>query len=206
MFSERLKRLRKDRGMTLDELAEQYNQRLGGGLNKGTISKYENGRQEPMMSVARNLARFFGVTVDYLVDEDETPAGSVVIPVLSSLCAESPYYAAEDMIGCEEIPARVASLGDHFALRLKDDSMMPQMKEGDTVIIRRQCDAAEGDVVAALIDGKEAVVRKLRKQENGGIMLVPFDPSCEPAYFSREERNAGRVRLVGRVVELRAKY
>ena len=67
MFSERLRQIRKDRGLTLDSLAELYNKKYGAGLNKGTLSKYENGKQEPLISVINNLSSLLSVSADYLL-------------------------------------------------------------------------------------------------------------------------------------------
>lgn len=71
MFGKRLKNLRKDNDLTLDELATLYNSRYDGGLNKGTLSKYENGKQEPMISVVINLAALFNVPTDYLLGKTD---------------------------------------------------------------------------------------------------------------------------------------
>lgn len=73
MFAQRLRALRKERGMTLDDLALQYNERFsdeGKGLNKGTLSKYENGKQKPFIETVHGLAEVFGVSLDYLVGKE----------------------------------------------------------------------------------------------------------------------------------------
>ena len=68
MFGQRLKETRKAHHYTLESLAEAYNARFaGGGLSKGTLSKYENEKQEPLSSVVGNLAELLGVTTDYLL-------------------------------------------------------------------------------------------------------------------------------------------
>lgn len=67
MFSKRLRQIRKDRGLTLDSLAELYNQNYHAGLNKGTLSKYENGKQQPLISVINNLSCLLNVSSDYLL-------------------------------------------------------------------------------------------------------------------------------------------
>ena len=62
MFGQRLKETRKAHHYTLESLAEAYNARFaGGGLSKGTLSKYENEKQEPLSSVVGNLAELLGV-------------------------------------------------------------------------------------------------------------------------------------------------
>lgn len=69
-FAKRLRELRKKNNYTMDELAESYNNVFDGELTKGTISKYENGRQEPMMKVVNNFAKIFSVSADYLLGWD----------------------------------------------------------------------------------------------------------------------------------------
>lgn len=67
MFGERLKEVRKSKGLTMDELAEIYNRKFNSALHKGTLSKYENGKQEPMISVVHNIATLLEVSTDYLL-------------------------------------------------------------------------------------------------------------------------------------------
>ena len=69
MPANRLKELRKSHGYTMDELATLYNNKFGGKLNKSTISRYENGLQEPLITVVKNFAQLFNVSLDYLIDE-----------------------------------------------------------------------------------------------------------------------------------------
>lgn len=66
VIGERLRQARKAKSYTLDNVAELYNQKFNGGLSRGTLSKYENGKQEPMMSTVINLAIILNVTTDYL--------------------------------------------------------------------------------------------------------------------------------------------
>ena len=68
-FGNRLKQIRCQNDLTLDELAAKYNSTYRGGLNKGTLSKYENRKQEPLFSTVVNLALLFDVTVDYFLQE-----------------------------------------------------------------------------------------------------------------------------------------
>jgi len=67
LFGNRLKTIRKQKKYTLERLADEYNERFGGGLNKGTLSKYENNKQQPMITVVNNLSILLGVSVDYLL-------------------------------------------------------------------------------------------------------------------------------------------
>ncbi|MCM1533285.1 MAG: helix-turn-helix domain-containing protein [Corallococcus sp.] len=60
-FGDRLKELRNEKGLGQVELSEHL------GVSKGIISMWENGLREPTMSNLITLARFFDVSIDYLV-------------------------------------------------------------------------------------------------------------------------------------------
>ena len=66
MFRKRLKELRERNGYSMDKLAEVYNSEFNGKMNKSTLSRYENGLQEPMYTVVVNLSKLFNVSVDYM--------------------------------------------------------------------------------------------------------------------------------------------
>jgi repressor LexA len=79
-------------------------------------------------------------------------------------------------------------------LRVRGDSMLlAGIFDGDLVVVRRQSDARDGEIVAALIDGEEATVKRL-KREPGRVLLLPESPGYEPMVFT------GGVEILGRVV------
>ena len=71
--------------------------------------------------------------------------------------------------------------------------------EGDLVAVRSQKDARDGEIVAALIDGEEATVKRLRRHE-GKVILEPANPSYEPMVYT------DGVELVGKVVSVLRRY
>ena len=86
MFGDRLKELRQRNSYSMDKLVELYNKRFDGKLNKSTISRYENGLQEPMFTTVKNFAELFGVSSDYLTEasgknhiEKDSPQENVVV-------------------------------------------------------------------------------------------------------------------------------
>lgn len=68
MIGDRLWDLRKDAGLTQDELAEILN------INKHSISSYERDRSEPSDSIKIAIAKYFGVSVDYLLGVTDDPS------------------------------------------------------------------------------------------------------------------------------------
>ena len=207
MFGEKLKEIRKIRGLTLEELASKYNKAYNGGLNKGTLSKYENGKQEPMISVVDNLATLLNVGTDYLLGKQDLARTSkgISIPVLGTVIAGVPIEAIEDVLDYEEITRELASTGEFFALQIKGDSMSPTLSEKDVVIVKCQSDADNGDIVIAIINSDEACCKKLIKYE-GGVSLVSLNANYTPLIFDNRQVVSLPVTIIGKVIESRRKF
>lgn len=66
MFGYKIKQYRREHGYSMDKFCELYNKRYNGKMNKASLSRYENGLQEPLISTVKNLADMMGITVDEL--------------------------------------------------------------------------------------------------------------------------------------------
>lgn len=75
-INERLKLLRTEKGLTMDMLVWDINSKYGIDLNKGLVSKWENGINEPSLRYATYLAQYYDVSLDYLIGltDVKTPA------------------------------------------------------------------------------------------------------------------------------------
>ena len=184
------------------------------GMRNSVISDLKMGRKKGLNAETLNKsASYFGVSVDYLLGNesvsDGPPApsrpGSKWIPVLGKVAAGTPIEAVEDILDYEEIDAKTAASGEHFALQIKGQSMEPRIKDGDVVIVRKQDGCDSGDVAVVLVNGDEATVKRIKK-EPAGIMLIPSNPSYEPKFYSNDEILSLPVRIIGKVIELRAKF
>jgi transcriptional regulator with XRE-family HTH domain len=76
LFPTRLREARRKAGFTLVGFAEKYNQLFSQdnknkGLNKCTLSRYENGKQEPVGGTIRNIADLLNVSTDYLLGKND---------------------------------------------------------------------------------------------------------------------------------------
>lgn len=207
MFGNRLKNLRDERGLSMDKLVELYNKKYNAKMNKSTLSRYENNLQEPMYTVVVNFADFFNVSVDYIsaANDKDSKSRGIKIPVIGKVVAGIPIDAIEEILDYEEITPEMAAQGEHFALLIKGDSMEPRMRAGDVVIVRKQSDIDSGDIAIVLVNGNEATVKRVKKSKEG-ITLIPNNPSYDIAFYSNEEILTLPVSIVGKVVELRAKF
>src|SRR5437773_4703023 len=94
---------------------------------------------------------------------------SVNVPLLGRISAGLPLMADENVEEYLALPTGYAGEEGHFALRVHGHSMIGAgILDGDVVVVRRQDDADEGDIVAALLTGpadEEATVKLLHRQD-----------------------------------------
>lgn len=194
----RLKEARKAKGLTQMEVAHKI------GLTQSSYSYWESGRSRIDSESLSRLATLFGVTADYLLGNEPQRTG-ILVPVLGDVAAGIPIEAVEDIVDYEEIDQATASTGEFFGLRLKGASMEPRMRDGDVVIVRKQDTAETGDTVVVLVNGDSATVKRIKK-EPSGITLIPNNPAYDPMYFSNHDIETLPVHILGKVIELRAKF
>ena len=202
-LGDRLKMLRISSDISQVELADRLN------VSKQTLYKYENNIVTNIPSdKIEAAAKIFSVRPSYLMGWDldiDSSSNGVIIPVLGRVAAGIPLTAAEYIIDTEEISQAMAADGEYFGLQVKGDSMEPRIKNGDVVIVRKQSDADDGDLVIALVNGDDAVVKRLKKYKDG-IALISSNPIYEPMFFSKSEMEEKPVEIIGKVKELRAKF
>ena len=200
----RLKHLRLDKGLKQIELAEILN------IAQSTLSGWETDKFEIDKEHLSQLCSFFNVTSDYLLGISDIRISisqnkGIKIPVLGRVQAGIPVEALEEIIDYEEITEEMASIGEYFGLRIRGTSMEPKFSDGDVVIVRKQSDVESGDIAVVLVNGSEATVKKFVKHEDG-ISLVPTNPAFTPRFYTQNEILSLPISIIGRVVELRAKF
>ena len=115
------------------------------------------------------------------------------VPLVGRIAAGSPILAEQDIEEIFPLPTELVGNDPVFMLRVSGDSMIDAgIFDGDLVVIRRQPDANDGDLVAALIDGEEATVKRLRR-EPGRVILIPENRAYEPMAFESGVEILGRV-------------
>ncbi len=201
--------LRTQRGYSQEDLAEKL-----GYKSYTTITKWESGVSEPTLKKANEIASFFNLSVNDLCYKDLasdslTPnrsSHSTTINVLGRVAAGIPLEAIEEIVDTEEITEELARTGSFFGLRIQGDSMEPRICDGDVVIVKKQEDADSGDIVIAMVNGDDAVCKRLIKYAHGIGLISINAAKYEPMMFSPEEIVKKPVRIIGKVVELRGKF
>lgn len=83
--------------------------------------------------------------------------------------------------------------------------MSPVLIENDIVIIKKQNNFENGDIVVAIINGDEATIKK-GKKSNTGILLQPLNTNYDPLIFTYDEMKAIPVTIVGIVKQLKREF
>lgn len=177
-------------------------------LNKSTVSTWINGTKMPRMNKVEQLALYFGIEKSDLLEEKNVSSSmeqsrAVRIPVLGCVVAGIPIDAIQEVLDYEEITPELAATGEFFALKVKGDSMLPKLEDGDIVIVKKQEDVETGDVAIVLVNGDDATIKQVKKVQ-GGIMLFGFNTDVyEPHFYSDQQIQLLPVSILGKVVESR---
>ena len=116
------------------------------------------------------------------------------IPVVGRVAAGIPILAEENIEEMLSLPTDVVGDGELFALRVRGESMIQAgIMNDDYIIVRKQPDANNGEIVVAMIDD-EATVKRFYK-EHGYIRLQPENDAMIPIIVPS-------VTILGKVVSL----
>lgn len=103
--------------------------------------------------------------------------GASEVPILGRVTAGMPILAVEEAEGVLHVDLRGS--GEHFALRIRGDSMTDAgILDGDYIVVRSQNHAQQGQIVVAVIED-EATCKRLEKRD-GHIWLMPENPAYDP--------------------------
>ena len=198
MFSDILKELRGERGMTQQRLADEL------GVTKGAVAMWETGKRMPEGGMLVVIAQFFGVSVDRLLGAQTDavlPKGASRItqrrlPLLGKVACGEPTFADGEIEAY--VPADEDLRAD-FCLRATGDSMInARIFDGDILFVRSQEIVEDGEIAVVLIEDEATVKRFYYDRENNVITLVPENPTYRPMrYFGAQ---LDRVRVLGKVI------
>jgi repressor LexA len=130
------------------------------------------------------------------------PASEAVasVPLLGVVAAGSPIEAVADR-ETVALPAALVDSGEHFALRVRGDSMVEDgIHDGDLVVVRSRTRARDGEMVVALVSG-EVTLKRLYRDGGGLVRLQPANADLRPLVVPGED-----VRVQGIVVALLRRY
>lgn len=196
----RIKELRQLNMVKQADLAKAVN------VSPAALSGYETGKYEADIETYQKIAKFFNVSIDYLLNTGTATSSAVRISVLGSVPAGIPIEAVEDVVDWEELPPDMFTSGkEYFALKVKGDSMYPDYLDGDTVIVLKTPTCNSGDICIVYVNGYDATLKQIKLQPDGSLTIIPRNPEYPPRTYSPQEVRELPVTIAGVVVELRRK-
>ncbi|EJF77357.1 LexA repressor [Bartonella sp. DB5-6] len=126
---------------------------------------------------------------------------NITIPIMGRIATGVPVSAILQQTDTLFLPQDMFNSGEHYALEVKDNSMIEAgILDKDTVIVKRQSTATSGDIIVAFIDKKEATLKRYRRKGTT-ILLEAANPHYETHIYGSE-----RVQIHGKLIGLIRKY
>ncbi|MDR5611249.1 MULTISPECIES: S24 family peptidase [unclassified Arsenophonus] len=198
---QRIKRIRETLKLSQSDLAEK----CGWGY-QSRIGNYETGARKVSVEDAVIIAKALNITPGELLFNTPDNAefispGLRPIPVLSYVQAGM-FGEPDCLFTPDGIEEKIYFDGPSseliFALKIKGDSMEPEFKEGDTIIIDSSIGPHPGEFVIAKNGEHEVTFKKYREKNNGGFELVPLNPD-----YSILDSDTHNISIIGTMVEHR---
>ena len=203
-LGERIRELRKQAGLTQEELAKEV-----GYSNKTSISKIESDILDVNQSTIIALARALNTTPSAIMgwNESKNPADKYssygVMPIkkqkirlLGEIACGKPIFCDEDRESYVEVGTDIRA---DFCLRAKGDSMInARIMDGDIVFIREQPMVDDGEIAAVIIDDEATLKRVYYYREENKLVLQAENPKYRPLVYSGEELDT--IRILGKAV------
>jgi repressor LexA len=149
-----------------------------------------------------NQSRSLEVSSKYIQErrKNRQAARSLEVPLAGRIAAGSPVEAIEGQDTLQF--ADFTGKGDTYALQVSGESMIEDhILSGDYVLVERTQQANDGEIVVALVEGRETTLKRLYHERGGRIRLQPANPSMQPIIV-----NAADVQIQGRVLAVLRKY
>ena len=183
------------------------------GIAQSTFADWKSGRSTPKADKLKKIAEHFGVSLGYLLDcetysaqeisEVSLPKHRNRIAIIGEIRAGSPIITEETLIGYEYTDMQ--NTEDYFYLKVRGDSMKNiGMVENSIVLFHKQQYADNGDIVACLVGGDSATVKRFHR-EHKQILLLPENEDYEPIELSTDDFESGEARILGVAVEVKIK-
>ncbi len=218
---ENLKKHRKQSNLKQVEVATAL------GIATNTYSQYENGKRQPNITMLKEMARYFNTSVDELIGlTNEKPQNTQIIHQISKMGSRKLAKISEyiDEINENENKYKIKILGQvaaghpilaitddedyvysdtkaDFALRVKGDSMEPEISDDGLVLIRKQSTIENGQIGVVQVDydsdTSEVTCKKIYVHQDH-IELVSLNKKYDPIVL--DPNNHLRYQVLGKVV------
>ncbi|PTI10727.1 hypothetical protein BU096_00725 [Staphylococcus xylosus] len=200
----RLRQLRKQEKLTMEELADELNKMFPNedkskSFGKGTISKWENNRVDPAVSSIAKVAKFFDVTLDYLLGlEDTNTKQSVIeVPVVKNIKDINNIKETSNIVSHYYVPKTLKTADKNLVyLPVQQLNENSNIENVELVLVDLNDSVKDGETGLFLIDDNDyPVIRKMKNADDYVILIEQTIDGKEipNLYSSQDVKHVGRV-------------
>ena len=200
MLGEKLRALRLQKSLTQVQLAEMV------GISNNLYNKYEKKNVRPPYETLVKLASALDTSPSVLLDEIAVYPSEAVIdmPIIGSVRGGMDGNVVQEETG-ETRPIAASALhgrpDEYFLLRVRGDSMYPDIMDGDCVLVKKTESVESGSMAVVLYDGDYATVKWVRYVEGEDwVDLISNNPQYAPVRI--EGADLEQCRVLGEVVDI----
>lgn len=175
------------------------------GISATTFTDWKNGRSTPKIDKLKKIADLFGVSLEYMMGAKEarTRSDGTKIAIIGEIRAGSPIITDQTVLGYES--ADVGDSEEYFYLKICGDSMKNiGMVDGSLVLFHKQQYAEDGEIVACLVGGDSATVKRFRRSKKN-VYLLPENEDYSPIRLTTDDFESGEARILGVAREVKIK-
>lgn len=200
----RLRQLRKQEKLTMEELADELNKMFPNedkskSFGKGTISKWENNRVDPAVSSIAKVAKFFDVTLDYLLglEDTNTKQSIIEVPVVKNIKDINNIKETSNIVSHYYVPKTLKTADKNLVyLPVQQLNENSNIENVELVLVDLNDSVKDGETGLFLIDDNDyPVIRKMKNADDYVILIEQTIDGKEipNLYSSQDVKHVGRV-------------
>lgn len=206
-LGDKLKKVRVDNQMSMEELKNLLNNKYDLNISKSMISRWENGKSEPINTYLSAYAKEFNLDMNNLLDIDlsEIPGIKMIkkfvnVPILGEIACGEPIFCQQNYDGFFQIDEDLDR--PDFCLVANGDSMIDVgVQDGDLIFMRQTPVVENGKIAGVLID--DTVTLKRFYKNDHEIILQPENKAYSPIII--REDDGKNIRILGEMVGMYSK-
>ena len=206
-LGDKLKKVRMDNNMSMEELKNLLNNKYDLNISKSMISRWENGKSEPINTYLSAYAKEFNLDMNNLLDIDlsQIPGIKMIkkfvnVPILGEIACGEPIFCQQNYDGFFQIDEDLDR--PDFCLVANGDSMIDVgIHDGDLIFMRQTPVVENGKIAGVLIDDTTTLKRFYKNDHE--IILQPENKSYSPIII--REDDGRNIRILGEMIGMYSK-
>ena len=211
IVTERINEIFRELNISVSDFAKKLNisRQAVYGLFKGA---------NPSSETVERLANITGYSSDYILGRSVTSSlpsnvsniypleAPIRLPLYGEIAAGQPINTNQSPTDEWVFEDPLYGDGNHFVLKVVGNSMGPDIPNGALAVIRHQNYADKGQIVAVVIDGECATLKRYIPQDNGTVLFQANNPNAQSYVVTQEQCELGEVRIIGILRETKKRY